>query len=344
MLIPAGMYLLLHGGQPGVEGWGVPMATDIAFSLGILQLLGKRVPVSMKVFLTAFAIVDDLGAILIIALFYSESFDLQALSIAGGLIGILVLMNRYNVRSIWLYGLIGIGIWTQFYLAGIHPTVAGVLVALTIPANPKINLRGFSKKLTAGLFEFSRLPEAGSMIVLTKPQIKSIDYMREAIDRVQSPVQRLENTLHNFVLYVIMPVFALANAGVTLTEGGAALFTGAVTLHVGISLLFGKLLGITAFSWAAVRSKLARLPAGTNWHHIIGLSLLGGIGFTMSLFISGLAFAEEHSLNQAKVGILIGSFLAGTAGLFWLNKHIPHLKASASESPQLRSKSMMDEY
>lgn len=316
MLIPALLFTLLNYDTAGSQGWGIPMATDIAFSLGILGLLGKRVPISLKVFLVAFAIVDDIGAVLVIALFYTTGLEWHFVAIAGGLFILLMLFNYFHVRYIPVYMVVGWVIWYMFLKAGIHPTIAGVLIAFTIPAKRKIRLEEFSFNLRKALDEFCDQP-CHDRITLNKNQLATIDNIKYYIDRVQSPAQSLENTLHGFVIYVIMPIFAFANAGVVLDGFNLANFQG-ITLNISFSLILGKLTGIFLFAFISVKLGIAALPRNIKWKHIIGAGFLGGIGFTMSLFISNLAFDSLVLLNQAKLGVLIGSFMASVIGLIYL--------------------------
>jgi NhaA family Na+:H+ antiporter len=318
MVVPAGMYILLNQNPESASGWGIPMATDIAFSLGILSLLGKRVPIALKVFLVAFAIVDDLGAVLIIALFYSEDIHWNYLLIGLSLIVILIIFNRLQIISVHPYMAVGWIIWFMFLKSGIHPTIAGVLIAFTIPVNRTINLRTFKNDMQDNLDYFCYNPKNTSLITLNHQQLAAISNMQNRIFHVQSPVQRLEHGLHGFVTYIVMPVFALANASVVLKGiSFTDLFSG-VSGAIEISLVAGKVLGIFIFSWLSVKIGLAKLPENVHWKHIISLGFLGGMGFTMSLFISNLAFTSEALLTPAKIGILTGSLIAGVGGYILL--------------------------
>lgn len=318
MAVPATVYVIINTNPNTEVGWGIPMATDIAFSLGILSLLGKRVPIALKVFLVAFAIVDDLGAILIIALFYSEQIYWNYLFIGLGLIIILVLFNRLNIKSIPPYMVIGWIIWYLFLKSGIHPTIAGVLIAFTIPLKRTIKLKEFREKIQYNIDTFCTFPNQKSRMTLTHEQLAAIDNMEEEILRVQSPVQRLEHQLHGFVTYVVMPLFALTNAGVVLRSASIANVFTDLSGIIEISLVIGKMIGIFLFSWIAVKLGVASLPDRVKWSHIMSLGFLGGMGFTMSLFISNLAFSSEALLNPAKIGILTGSLIAGLVGYFSL--------------------------
>lgn len=316
MIVPAGLfYIFNHGGQ-GMEGWGIPMATDIAFSLGVLSLLGKRVPLALKVFLVAFAIVDDIGAILVIAIFYSSQIHWILLFIALGLLVVLFVFNATNIRFLPLYMVIGWIIWYLFLKSGIHPTIAGVLIAFSIPSNRKIKLKDFTFRMNKHLEDFCVEPCNDSM-TLNHKQLASIDNMQSQIDKVQSPLQQLEHNLHSFVTYFVMPLFAFANAGVVLTGIGLSSFE-TLTLSISGSLIFGKIIGILLFSYVTVKLGISALPDNIKWSHILGAGMLGGIGFTMSLFISNLAYDSIILINQAKLGILIGSVVAALLGFVYL--------------------------
>lgn len=320
MIFPAALFFLFMNGTEGIEGWGIPMATDIAFSLGILMLLGKRVPNSMKVFLTAFAIVDDIGAVLVIAIFYSTDITWNMLYLAGGVLGLLVIIKQFNVRNATVYFLFGAVIWYLVLQSGVHPTVAGIAVALVIPTNHRIRMRTFAAESRSAIAEFMDNKSNAVKQFLAKPQLRAITEMEDYIDMVQPPLQKLEHRLHPYVSYGIMPLFALANSGVVLKEGAEAFFT-PLSLSIAAGLVLGKVLGIVSFSWISVRLGLATLPKNTRWIHLTGLGFLGGVGFTMALFISNLAFKGDAGLiNPAKLGILMGSSIAGIIGfgiLYW---------------------------
>jgi len=312
MLAPVVLFLLLNENPETSGAWGIPMATDIAFSLAILRLLGKRVPIGLKVFLTAFAIVDDLGAVLVIAIFYSETIKWSLILISLILLAILFFLSYRNVYSKVLILVFGIGIWYLFLKAGIHPTIAGVLVALTVPIRQRIRMDTYVRKLqeiTENICD-SCDPNAP---VLTKDQIEEIDELEDWTEKVQSPLQHLEHKLHNWVAFLIMPLFALSNAGVAIS-GDMELDTMLGGIIV-VCLVIGKLLGVTTLSWIGVKLGVAELPAGVNYGQIVGISLLAGVGFTMSIFVANLAFfGNAHLLDSAKVGIIAGSLLAGISG------------------------------
>ncbi|MBN2347776.1 MAG: Na+/H+ antiporter NhaA [Bacteroidales bacterium] len=317
MLLPALLYVFLNKNPETAGGWGIPMATDIAFSLGILSLLGKRVPISLKVFLVALAIVDDLGAILVIALFYSADIHLSYLLIGLGLFLILVLFNILKLRNVHIYMAIGWIIWYMFLKSGIHPTIAGVLIAFTIPLKRKINVSTFRHQMEDNLEEFCE-DGCPDETTLTHEQLAAIDNIEDKLDHVKSPAQYLEHSLHNFVTYIVMPIFALANAGVMFNIAGFSSLFNSLSGTIEVSLIVGKVSGIFLFTWVSVKLGLAVLPVKVRWVHILGLGFIGGMGFTMSIFITNLAFKGGDLLNPAKIGILIGSLVAGIIGYLLL--------------------------
>jgi NhaA family Na+:H+ antiporter len=317
MLIPALVFAALQGNRPGIEGWGIPMATDIAFSLGILSLLGKRVPLALKVFLAAFAIVDDLGAVLVIAAFYSDSIGWYYLLIAGILYLSLALAIRVGMRSGTVFIVAGGFVWYYVLKSGLHPTVAGVLLAFIVPVSRSIKIGTFNRVMKVNLLPFGT-SESEDRLLLSHEQLDALDNIETYVDKVHSPLQYLEHKLHKITSYFVMPVFALANAGVLLTAAPGGSVIGAVSVNIALSLFIGKVLGIVFFTWIGIRLNLTELPAGTRWVHMLGLGLLGGIGFTMSMFITSLAYQDAVLLNHAKIGILIGSLVAGTGGYLLL--------------------------
>jgi len=327
MVVPALIYASLNWGTPEIRGWGIPMATDIAFALGALALLGTRAPLALKVFLTALAIVDDLGAVLVIALFYTENLKANALLYSLLLWGAMIAMNRLGVRSGLAYFLMSVGMWYFMLKSGVHATVAGVLGAFAIPVRSRIDPELFIVRVREYLNQFDQ-PITERTIILSPEQQSAVEAIEREALRVQSPLQRLEHRLHYFVAFFVVPIFALANAGVALGGESGLNWTSRVIWGVALGLLIGKPLGITLFSWLAVRLGLAQLPQGINFVHIVGVGFLGGIGFTMALFIAGLAFRGDE-LNYAKLGILAGSALAGAIGFMMLRiwtKPQPHLE------------------
>ena len=327
MVVPALIYAALNWGTPEIRGWGVPMATDIAFALGALALLGTRAPLALKVFLTALAIVDDLGAVLIIALFYTENLKVDALLYSLLFWGAMIAMNRLGVRNALIYFIVSLGLWYFMLKSGVHATVAGVLGAFAIPVRSRIDPELFIARVREYLNQFDQ-PITERTIILSPEQQSAVEAIEREALRVQSPLQRMEHQLHYFVAFAVMPIFALANAGVALSGEGGLNWTSRVIWGVALGLLIGKPLGIALFSWLAVRLGLAQLPQGINFVHIVGVGFLGGIGFTMALFIGGLAFRGDE-LNYAKLGILAGSALAGAIGFMMLRiwtKPQPHLE------------------
>lgn len=320
MIIPAVLYLSFNPSEPTRAGWGIPMATDIAFALGVLSLLGKRVPLSLKVFLTAVAIVDDLGAVLVIAIFYTSELVWASLLVAAILFVVLIIMNRLGVRSSLVYGILGIALWMAFLKSGVHATIAGVLLAMTIPVRTRINTEEFISNAEYFLGEFRKYGIPGESVLTNKNQHAALQAIKIAAEHTQSPLQRLEHTLHPFVSYLIMPVFALANAGVALKGNVLVTLTQPVTLGILVGLILGKQIGVFFASYLALKLKWADMPSGMSWKRLYGLAWLAGIGFTMSLFIANLAFTDEDLIYDAKVGILLASLIAGTVGAFILSK------------------------
>ncbi len=325
MVVPIVLFFSFGLKGDATSGWGIPMATDIAFSLGILAMLGKKVPLSLKVFLTALAIVDDLGAVLVIAVFYGGELQWSYLIIAFVLLSILAIANFKNIQDLRLYTFVGFVIWYLFLESGvngpgtgIHATIAGVLIALTIPIRPKVHISKFIPRINSGIRKFIDIPKNSHDIVLTDDQIHAVEEMEYAVYKVRSPLQYIEHQFHGFISVVILPVFALANAGVVLSMGGDNFlgFTN-VSAAIAFSLVFGKVIGITFFAWIAVRLGIAHKPKETSWLSFAGVGLLGGIGFTMSIFIASLAYSADL-LNQAKIGIFLGSIVAGLGGYFLL--------------------------
>jgi NhaA family Na+:H+ antiporter len=319
VLVPAGIYLLLNRGTQGEQGWGIPMATDIAFALGVLALLGDRIPLGLKVFLTALAIVDDIAAVLVIAIFYTAQVHWEALGIAALVFAGLIAANRLHLRQPLVYGLLGIALWAAVFESGVHATVAGVLLALTIPARTRIDPDAFVAKGRRLLEEFARAGEHDASILTNGPRQEALAELEDVVEAAGAPLQRLEHALHSWVAFAIVPLFALANAGVRIEGDLGTALGNQITLGVVLGLVLGKQLGVTLAAWLAVRSGMTELPEGVGWRHIYGAGWLAGIGFTMSLFVADLAFAdgpEATLLTAAKLGILVASVIAGGVG--WL--------------------------
>lgn len=315
MIVPAAIFIAVNFHQPGEKGWGIPMATDIAFSLGILSLLGRRVPLSAKVFLTAFAIVDDIGASLVIAFFYTDTITWSALGIGAFFFTCLVLCNAFGVRRSSPYVFLSVLLWLCFLKSGIHPTIAGILAALTIPARPRLQSDEFLISTRMLLDRIEEKREEESNVLKNKEKHAMISDVETASKLTQTPLKRFENSLHHWITFFIMPVFALANAGITFDGGLVNRLTHTVTIGILLGLILGKQIGVTLFAWLAVKLGWAQLPRDVSWKMLYGLSWLGGVGFTMSLFITNLAYGRESvSLDDAKVGILLGSAIAGIGG------------------------------
>lgn len=281
MLVPAFIYFIFNSGSPTASGWGIPMATDIAFALAIIAMLGKSVPASLKIFLAALAIVDDLGAILVIAIFYTDQVHFDYLIWAGGVLLVLLIFNYFKVKPLYFYLVPGMVLWYFIHHSGIHATIAGVLLALTIPTNTT---------------------------------------------NTESPLEKLEHLLNGPVNYFIMPIFALANTNITFQKEMLGGLVSPLGLGIVTGLFAGKTIGVTLFSWLAVRFKLGSLPSGSGWKHIIGLGMLAGIGFTMSIFISLLSFSNEMDITEAKFAVLCASVISGLIGFMFL-KSIKKTKA-----------------
>jgi NhaA family Na+:H+ antiporter len=312
MIVPALLYSLWNFGEPASSGWGVPMATDIAFALGILALLGNRVPSGLRIFLAALAIVDDLGAVLVIAIFYTTEISLASLMAAAVVVGLLVTVNLTGVRSAIIWSLLGALLWLAFLKSGVHATIAGVVLAMTVPVRTIIDDREFvlNSRYLLDVFEGSGVPGP----LKSERQMMALATLERAVEFAQAPLQRFEHALHPWVAFVIMPVFALANAGVVLDKAGFVMLAQPLSIGVITGLVIGKPIGITLFAWLAVASGLGQLPTGATWKSLHGVAWLGGIGFTMALFIAGLAFSDPQMLRAAKMSILVASTAAGIIG------------------------------
>lgn len=302
MLLPAALYYGVNQGSEAAGGWGIPTATDIAFALGVLSLLGKRVPVSLKLFLTALAVVDDLGAVLVIAFFYTAEVKLWALGAAGGVFGAMLVLNLTGLRNVGAYGLLGLALWGFLMASGVHATLAGVLTAIAIPS-------------TQYLVDSDHLPMQGHLTLRELIQGEHDHaHVGHALHQTESPMHRVEHALLPYIDFLIMPIFALANAGLTLHGSPTEALASNVGMGVMLGLFVGKQLGVFSASWLAVKTGLAELPKGLRWGQIYGAALLAGIGFTMSLFVTGLAFSDAGTVDQAKLGILGASLLSAMAG------------------------------
>ncbi|MFA7445539.1 MAG: Na+/H+ antiporter NhaA [Flavobacteriaceae bacterium] len=315
MLVPAVIYFVLNPSGEMSNGWGIPMATDIAFALGILYLLGSRIPLSLKIFLTALAIIDDLGAVVVIALFYTSEISTLSLLIGLGIVGCMFIANRMGVRNVVFYAVLGIlGVWVAFLLSGVHATIAAVLAAFTIPSDVRIKENTYLQKVQSYLTQFKAIDPNDKIPALTAEQLHLLEEVQITTKEAMSPLQRLEHTMHPMVTFLILPVFALANAGVSLSIDIEQLFSTNVALGVALGLLVGKVIGIVGFTLLFVKLKIAPFPSGMNLKNLFGLGLLGAIGFTMSLFITSLAFTNEVYVTQAKIGIFAASIIGGVLG------------------------------
>jgi len=318
MVGPALVYVALNWGDDArLAGWGIPMATDIAFAVGILALLGSRIPNSLKVFLTSLAIVDDLGALTVIALFYTDDLQVQYLGYAGTVVAVLAFMNMMRVRWITLYLVLGLPLWYFVYMSGVHATIAGVLLAFTIPAHARVNAVNFVYSTRKALDIFERAHDDPNH------DVKQSSIRRAAVNAIMHnaryvipPLHRMEHAIHPWAAFVIIPVFALANAGIEIHGGVGEIIADPISLGVIFGLFIGKPLGIVLFAWLGVKIGVAVLPRGISWMHILGTGFLAGIGFTMAIFIANLAFSTDPvSLEHAKLAVLIASTLSAIAGM-----------------------------
>jgi len=322
MVFPALIFYFFNSSDAEVlGGWGIPMACDIAFVLGILYLLGDKVPVSVKIFFTAFGIVDDIGAVLIIALVYTNEISYISLIVGMIFFVLLIIANKFGVRSTLFYGIVGIlGVWLPFLLSGVHATIAAVLVAFTIPASTKISEAGFLKKIKK---YSSNLDETKSLEgpTLTDDQLHIIGKMKSMTKHAMPPLQRLEHSLHPVVSFVVMPIFALANAGVVFDINFEDLFSNNIFSGIATGLIVGKFIGIFGVTFLLLKLKLVKLPKKMTVNHLFGISILSGIGFTMCLFITTLAYDTPEHITQAKIGIFFASIIAGIAGYILLSRN-----------------------
>lgn len=340
MIVPVAIFFAMAHGTDYIDGAAIPMATDIAFSLGVLAMLGSRVPVSLKIFLTTLAVVDDIGGIIVIAIFYSTHIEVMLLVYAAILLGVLLLGSLMRIQSKIFYLTIGGVVWFLFLNSGIHPTIAGVLVAFCVPATPVFAPMKFVKAIrrSIGHFRAEDDEKLCRRTILSKDQMNWLKQIESASDKVISPLQELEDSLHPIVNYFIVPLFAFANAGIFLLDMSPAMVFEGITMAIIAGLIVGKFAGIWFFSWLTVKMKLAPMPDAVNWKMIAGVAMLGGIGFTVSLFIANLSFdglgaAGLDILNRSKLGIVIGSLLAGVLGYVILRVTLPrHPRLEIHES------------
>lgn len=321
MVVPATIYIALNPTGEVHSGWGIPMATDIAFALGVLFLLGNRIPLALKVFLTALAIVDDLGAVLVIAFFYTSEISVLSLGIGIFFLLVMYIGNKMGIRSILFYAIIGIiGVWTGFLLSGVHATIAAVLSAFMIPLDMKIDENNYIQKMEKYLSKFRKADSNSQIPTLTNEQLHILEEAKKDTSKIIPPLQQLEHSLHPFVTFIVIPIFALANAGVSVLDIKLdEIFNTNIALGVALGLLVGKVVGIVGFSWLCAKLKIAKLPEGMNFKSLLGLGFLGSIGFTMSLFVTSLAFTHEEYITQAKIGIFLASIIGGILGYYILS-------------------------
>lgn len=328
MIGPGIIYFTLNAGTPSEHGFGIPMATDIAFALGVLSALGKRVSISVKVFLVSLAVADDLGAIIVIALFYSSGISFEWLAVAVGIVAVLVVLNKAGIKALTPYMILGVLLWIAVHNCGVHATIAAVVLAFTIPVAPKIDTLTFMEKIKTMIKDFQESEKQKDGILLQSEQVEALYHIAKHKNAVQNPLLRLEHALAPYSNYLIMPIFAFANAGVSI---GSNIDFGIDHVFLGIffGLVVGKPLGIFTFTFLAEKLRIAARPKGATWVEIFGAGALGGIGFTMSMFVTNLAFSGEHALvatDVAKISILIASLSAGILGsiFFFVRDKVTH--------------------
>lgn len=332
MIVPVLCYMLVCHTHPEVSGAAIPMATDIAFALAVLGLLGKRVPLSMRIFLTALAVVDDIGGIIIIALFYSGHIDFHPLLMSLGILALLYVGGKFRIHRLWFFYIGGFIVWLLFLESGIHPTIAGVLVAFTVPARPVVKLDNFTADMSEYLemLDYAEVKQSSKAEVLTSKQVQVLNNIHTLANRTISPLQAITDKLHPLVNYLILPLFAFVNAGVTFGDISPSVLPH-LPLAVFLGLFIGKTLGIFAFSYLFASTPLAAMPRGMSKRNLLGVSMLGGIGFTVALFIANLSFDATSPegadlLNQAKLGVFFGSFISGLCGYMVLRFVLPKSK------------------
>jgi len=319
MVVPALIYFSLNAGGPGAHGWGIPMATDIAFAISALVLLGTRVPRALVAFLAALAIVDDLGAVLVIAIFYTEQIQMTSLMLAGVAFLVMVAFNRFGIHKVLPYFIVGLILWYFMLDSGVHATIAGVIAAMAIPSKPKHAPASFTHEIREKLDEYDEHPKNENHTLY--PEQKAIlQNIQDRITAVGTPALRLEHSLHLPVALLVIPLFALANAGVAIDlDSIGSTITTPVSMGIILGLILGKVLGVFGVAWLAIKLKIAQLPTGSTLSQIFGVAFLAGIGFTMSIFVAELGFAGQAELIvQAKIGILSASLFAGIFGYCWL--------------------------
>lgn len=335
MIVPVLIFMTMSRGTDYQGGAAIPMATDIAFSLGVLAILGKRVPLSLKVFLTTLAVVDDIGGIIVIATCYSTHIEILPILISMGLLVLLFLGGVMKIQSKMFYIGVGMVVWYFFLNSGIHSTIAGVLVAFAVPAQPLFDPRKYVRTMRNAISQFTA-SDYGTLSkkpVLTKRQLDLLKQVESASDKVISPLQDLEDTLHPVVNFIILPLFAFANAGIFLLDMDPMSVFEGVSIAIVLGLVVGKFVGIFSFSWLAILLKLSPKPSGSTWPMIAAVSMLGGIGFTVSIFIANLSFGgNAELLNHAKLGIVVGSIVAGVLGFVFLGLTLPKRRKSTAKA------------
>jgi NhaA family Na+:H+ antiporter len=319
MIVPAGIYLIFTAGTDQASGWAIPMATDIAFTLGLLTVFSTRIPLALKVFFTALAIVDDIASVLVIAVFYSEGIVWSSLIVGGIIFLVLILLNRVGIRNPLPFAVLGVGLWLAFLESGIHPTIAAVLLAMTIPARSEVSKEAFQAQCSSVLGGFSQTDIDADAGIVSGRQQAAAETLETIAERIQNPAQRLERMLSPWAAYVVLPIFALANAGLIMSGNLASTLTTPISMGIILGLSLGKPIGITLFTWLAVRLRLAELPSRVNWGQLISATPLAGIGFTMSIFIASTAFDDLNTLSGAKLSILAASLLSGIIGMVLLS-------------------------
>ena len=323
MVVPALAYVALNLGGEGAVGWGIPMATDIAFALGVLALFGSRAPLGLKVFLTALAIADDIGAVLVIAIFYTEQISLPALLLAAGLLALLAMVLRMNVPRALLFVPLGLGVWIAVLASGVHATVAGILMALVVPVRARIEPAEFMARARRSIDELDAREVTRESMIFERGQLDALEQIHRSVNKMRPAGLILEQALHPVQAFWVLPLFALFNAGVAVDGKLSEGLQNPISLGVIAGLVLGKPIGVVLVSWLAVRSGRASLPEGMSWSHILGAGWLAGIGFTMSLFVSDLAFADGALVADAKLGILTASVAAGVCGFVVLHRSLP---------------------
>ena len=335
-VVPALTFAWFNLGTPGQAGWGIPMATDIAFALGVLSLFGSRVPISLKVFLTALAIADDMLAVLVIAFFYTATLNFFAIAFAGLFLFLIFRASRAGVRMVLVYVMLAFAVWVSLEASGIHATVAGVLIAMLVPVKGQIEPDEFFDRTRSSLRLLEKLQPTRESLNADERQRRAVSEIYMAAEDMTPPGIAIEKVLHPFVSFIILPLFALSAAGVAFDAGTLGDFPGPVGLGVMLGLFAGKQVGIMAAYWLAVRTGLAQWPEGVNWGQIWGVSALAGIGFTMSIFIDELAYTDQAMIDEAKIAIILASLISGAFGAFLLSRALPRAQTSDTESGPAR--------